>query len=508
MSNELKTKLDAILEDKQTNLLPENLKKGITLLGVTGTLEEGSGEVINTSDKPVCHMFYSDEEAKAFTGYNPGDRALVYELNAEPFTLNFGRYAIDRGLNTAVNNTALTYTTRLHHTVILPEPIELDNGIEWTEGTGKQADKKFWITITPTSCNIIVQNIGNYMLNLTETFMFTSEDGLTYTFIGRQASNMEDVTMQDSIDMPEDASKSETLLTKLTEKWSELSVLSRFLYVDSSRILKKIYMYEPTLDMNDDNNFTRKYELTDNVCGIDVTKSIITPNRKVFVPYNKPISVQKLYDAFCSVGVKRGTIAYTTDENIIYIADRVASLYVLDDEKHICVSQKIALNNDGTEDKAVVYKYNLSNDTYETITNLEPTYPPYEGDEYLHLDTCPTDILVSFMDYYYSVNEDTNVTTHNFSYTSIYFYNVSDTGLVSVGTVGYTRTAISPSLREEPLGLYGDAEKVKFGSTAFINDYIVGDMEAVSDEDLAEIEGEFDAINAVLDEVIGGEQNV
>ena len=39
--NELQTKLDAILQDKNTNLLPENLKAGVTCLGVNGTLVQG-----------------------------------------------------------------------------------------------------------------------------------------------------------------------------------------------------------------------------------------------------------------------------------------------------------------------------------------------------------------------------------------------------------------------------------------------------------------------------------
>lgn len=47
MTNELQTKLDAILEDKNTNLLPENLKKNVTCLGITGTLENSG---IDTSD--------------------------------------------------------------------------------------------------------------------------------------------------------------------------------------------------------------------------------------------------------------------------------------------------------------------------------------------------------------------------------------------------------------------------------------------------------------------------
>ena len=46
MSNQLQTNLDAILQDKNTNLLSENLKAGVTCLGVTGTMEPS----IDTSD--------------------------------------------------------------------------------------------------------------------------------------------------------------------------------------------------------------------------------------------------------------------------------------------------------------------------------------------------------------------------------------------------------------------------------------------------------------------------
>lgn len=41
MSNQLQENLNAILEDKNSNLLPENLKAGITCLGVTGNLSVG-----------------------------------------------------------------------------------------------------------------------------------------------------------------------------------------------------------------------------------------------------------------------------------------------------------------------------------------------------------------------------------------------------------------------------------------------------------------------------------
>ena len=61
MSNELQTKLDAILADKQANLLPENLKKGISLLGVTGTLEGGT---IEGDVSTYVKEFTSEEEMR------------------------------------------------------------------------------------------------------------------------------------------------------------------------------------------------------------------------------------------------------------------------------------------------------------------------------------------------------------------------------------------------------------------------------------------------------------
>lgn len=53
MANELQTTLNEILADKQTNLKPENLKAGITCLGVQGTLESGGGSDYNAKLVPT-----------------------------------------------------------------------------------------------------------------------------------------------------------------------------------------------------------------------------------------------------------------------------------------------------------------------------------------------------------------------------------------------------------------------------------------------------------------------
>lgn len=68
---ELQTVLNNILADKNTNLKPENLKKGVTCLGVTGTLEA------STSSGGV-KQFSTVEEMNASTGNTEGDLAIVY----------------------------------------------------------------------------------------------------------------------------------------------------------------------------------------------------------------------------------------------------------------------------------------------------------------------------------------------------------------------------------------------------------------------------------------------
>lgn len=77
MTNTLQKKLNEILTDKNTNLLPENLKKGIRCLGVDGTLEA------STSSGGV-KQFNTVEEMNASTGNKDGDLAVVYRNEMKP----------------------------------------------------------------------------------------------------------------------------------------------------------------------------------------------------------------------------------------------------------------------------------------------------------------------------------------------------------------------------------------------------------------------------------------
>ena len=79
MANDLQTKLDAILLDKNTNLLPENLKKDVTCLGITGTYEGSGGTVEGIK------QFSTVEEMQADTTAKDGDLAVVLNTTYKTF---------------------------------------------------------------------------------------------------------------------------------------------------------------------------------------------------------------------------------------------------------------------------------------------------------------------------------------------------------------------------------------------------------------------------------------
>lgn len=103
MANELQTKLDAILNDKNTNLLPEHLKAGVTCLGVEGNFE-GS-----TTDVPI-KLFKTVEEMNSAVDVEEGDCALVYNL--EPITVT---EAVATEANAIILPKTFTLTSRTNN---------------------------------------------------------------------------------------------------------------------------------------------------------------------------------------------------------------------------------------------------------------------------------------------------------------------------------------------------------------------------------------------------------
>ena len=79
--SELNEKLQEIKRQKDTYILPENLKKDVTAFGVTGTYEGsgGSGDV---------KLFETVEEMQLDPSPNEGDLAVVYREEIQPIDEN------------------------------------------------------------------------------------------------------------------------------------------------------------------------------------------------------------------------------------------------------------------------------------------------------------------------------------------------------------------------------------------------------------------------------------
>ena len=147
MSNKLQNVLDEIKLEKDTYLLPENIKKDVQIFDVVGTLEGAS------TDVPV-KLFETEEEMQADETAEEGDLAIVYRSEIQNYD---GTSAI----------TSFTFPK----TVILSEAA---TGTCYGYASGDtyleiQGD------ITSTGANFSL--MGEDYYNIT----YTSEDGLTYT---------------------------------------------------------------------------------------------------------------------------------------------------------------------------------------------------------------------------------------------------------------------------------------------------------------------------------------
>ena len=81
MATELENRLRTILEEKLNKIKPENIKSGVKIFDIEGTLEEGS------STEGV-KLFTTEEEMQADPNAKEGDLALVYRSEIQSFTEN------------------------------------------------------------------------------------------------------------------------------------------------------------------------------------------------------------------------------------------------------------------------------------------------------------------------------------------------------------------------------------------------------------------------------------
>ena len=151
-NNELQTNLDAILDDKNTNLLPENLKAGITCLGVEGTLTGGA-----TTDTPI-KLFETIDEMNNSTGNEEGNLALVYRNEIQNATAD-SHFQTATFPDTVVLDTALTDRVEVRYRAV-------DSSIMF-DCMGSLDSSSFRMDCYTETGEVRIQ--------------YTSSDGITYT---------------------------------------------------------------------------------------------------------------------------------------------------------------------------------------------------------------------------------------------------------------------------------------------------------------------------------------
>ena len=147
-SNELIETLNAIKLDKDTNLLPENIKSGVTVLGVDGTLESTSG----------VKLFETTEDMQNDENPQEGDLAVVYREEIQNMTAD----------------TQTQYIT-FPETVTLPEAFTdsvrgMLNAVDASSMFNNQ------VRLSKTSFNF-----DGYSENGRIRVQYSSSDGITYT---------------------------------------------------------------------------------------------------------------------------------------------------------------------------------------------------------------------------------------------------------------------------------------------------------------------------------------
>lgn len=150
---ELELVLQNILDDKNANLLPENLKKGVTCLGVEGVLEP-SGPI-----EPSVKLFTTQDEMNQSEGNEEGDLAIVYGST-------ISNWQVDTQSNIMI----------FPQTVTLQEAFTDFADLRFGPVDESTGYVDFMGNISKTSMRLQI-----YADEINANIRYTSDDGITYT---------------------------------------------------------------------------------------------------------------------------------------------------------------------------------------------------------------------------------------------------------------------------------------------------------------------------------------
>ena len=173
MSNQLQNNLDTILQDKNTNLLPENLKAGVTCLGVEGTMNSG----IDTSDATA----QNSDIAEGKTAYANGKKITgTLPIQTSP-VLSTGLVTDDRILDGRSPGASVSmkadYSKVSSAIGLTADKIAQGNTILGVEGTYEGGNINDYIAVPADMTTIKIENCIK-KIPLIDTSTVTSMDNM------------------------------------------------------------------------------------------------------------------------------------------------------------------------------------------------------------------------------------------------------------------------------------------------------------------------------------------
>ena len=220
--SELKTNLQEILQEKQEKIIPENIKKDVTIFDITGTYE-GSGDV---------KLFETVEEMQADENSKEGDLAVVYRSEIQNMTVD----------------TQVQYIT-FPETVTLPQAV-IESYYCMLRAVDDSAMFDGNIQLSKTSFRF-----DGYSESGMIRVQYSSSDGITYTrtrFSG------------DSGDLTNPVDFGTTIQVYMPEEWNDN--FGYFMQVGGN-VFDGLYEYELTLgEYYKYTDSLNQYNLYDNKC--------------------------------------------------------------------------------------------------------------------------------------------------------------------------------------------------------------------------------------------------
>ena len=329
---QLQTKTYTFTQNANLELTPDTGYDGFNQVNLNINVPT-SGSTSN------IYKFATLAEAQAKNDYNIGDIAVVMGKKRVPF------YPALWKTNTA-NDDLLEI--RFNQTVTFEETPEMDLDETWsTTSSGKTTTHPLKITITSSQAEIVFPvNIGGDSTNI---FVWTSQDGLTYTYsYSSQKSEATTPRLNRLWMLYSGSSTTQTMIDKFKNDWSHWGVLSKFFSFEANDIVDNYYRYDGVYD-NTFNLSFYPYDFDTLVYGGDNSPCDVLPMENLYTFDNSLLS---------NLSPISGGVSILDDGSDLYVHSPALMYNYVTGQKSIVQSNK------------TVYKIDK---TTKTVTSLDLT---------------------------------------------------------------------------------------------------------------------------------------